>query len=454
MYGDKIKHIEETYGHIIDRNGHSELHIFDGVLYAKDRNRFTRAFDRYEKVLKIIDSQPEQLIATHINNNGFVLELKTDDDQIYKIQANGYYKMVKNREEFSRLVEKYNHKLLTIYISGRSPVLIDYGCNHGPQWVTPETYKKSPRKECTKCYRLQCQPYVDDVYTKRKDLLKYFTDPNDAIGLAINSNKEISFTCPDCGEQTNQLMSYISTRGFHCQKCSDGNSMAEVMMRSVLCQLGIKYTMHFTPEWCVFIYNGRQTFGIYDFAIEDKKLIIEMDGGFHYARITSRYGKSFDDSFNRDRVKDILAEDNGYTIVRVDCDYKSGVRRFDYIKDSIIKTLRDYIDVDKIDWYNLPYLNVSPDVYKVAALWNMGACTSDIAIVMQLSVGIVINYLKEATYLKLCNYNQKETRMRGSRRHYKKYDDSSIYSDFYHTYIEDKTQKEIFDNLKDVSYAA
>ena len=91
--------------------------------------------------------------------------------------------------------------------------------------------------------------------------------------------------------------------------------------------------------------DGSNTFGISDFVIEQDKLIIEMDGAFHFRDCVNNKC-SLDERIHSDNMKDNLSLINGYTTIRI----KSDISDFDYIKNNIISRLNDIYNLNNINW--------------------------------------------------------------------------------------------------------
>ena len=80
----------------------------------------------------------------------------------------------------------------------------------------------------------------------------------------------------------------------------------------------------------------------FDFLItkNDKRIIIEMDGGFHKNENIRKI----------DEIKNKFAESNNIDIIRIDCDYNGINKRFLTVKNAIINSkLREILDFSKIN---------------------------------------------------------------------------------------------------------
>lgn len=100
-------------------------------------------------------------------------------------------------------------------------------------------------------------------------------------------------------------------------------------------------------EWCKFYnkYNNKFSTGFYDFVLEDLKLIIEVDGNFH-RKDNEMNGMSQEESKFLDDIKEKLAEENGYRIIRIPYDDNN----IDIKRDIECSCLSNYICLTKVDW--------------------------------------------------------------------------------------------------------
>ena len=209
----------------------------------------------------------------------------------------------------------------------------------GYEWVMPETDIKQKRG-CPACGHKLCPGY-NDVATTRPDLVKYFKNPDDAKNVMAGAGKVIDFKCPDCGYEKSQRIAEVSSEGFSCPMCSDGISFPNKFARNLFLQLSDQYDYYeyeWSPEWA-----GKMLYDNYIELKDGRKIIVEMDGGFHYKTGV------FDRSEN-DEIKNKLAEEYGITIIRVECDYRKSSERYEYVKGKLCKAIEDIFDLSNIDW--------------------------------------------------------------------------------------------------------
>ena len=69
-------------------------------------------------------------------------------------------------EEFIALLTKNNHELLSKYINNTTKVLINFNCGHDPHWVIPNSYKSGNR--CPKCKFSKGEEVILDYLTENE----------------------------------------------------------------------------------------------------------------------------------------------------------------------------------------------------------------------------------------------------------------------------------------------
>ena len=225
-----------------------------------------------------------------------------------------------------------------------------------------------------------------------------------------NSNKYIYPTCPDCGAVKDKKIPIYNIYLRHSIGCScrDRISFPEKFMFSILDQLKNKGIIGCIEsekiyDWCKYYnpYKNKESFGRYDFVIEDMKLIIETDGEFH-RRDNNMNGQSKEESEWIDGIKDKLAKDNGYKIIRIS-------DKGD-LKDNIIHSeLNDIFDLSIIDWNKCLEFGLT-NLMRLACKYkkeNPNLTTVDISKIMNVSSVTVRNWLKIGSGLNLCSYNPK-----------------------------------------------
>lgn len=196
----------------------------------------------------------------------------------------------------------------------------------------------------------------------------------------------------------------LSRYGFRCDYCSDKISYPNKLMTSILLQLEKKskiknYKREYKSDWT----NGY----LYDhyFLFENKNILIEMDGGFHYVDNTLAK-KTVSYSQERDKIKDELAFENGFNLIRIDCNYRKLKDRFDYIVKNIKLTLNGILDLSEIDWMYCEKFASSNLIKEICELYDSGVSRKDIrekySFISNTTIG---NYLNIGNSCGLCHYN-------------------------------------------------
>lgn len=236
---------------------------------------------------------------------------------------------------------------------------------------------------------------INDIATTNPEMVKYLSDKEDAFRYSCKSGKKINLECPVCGFNKEVAISSFYNNGFSCDICSDGisysNKFAHEMFRQLFNQY-IEYEYEYSPDWASgYLYDN------YIKLLNNKEIIVEMDGAYHYI---DRYGN------NHDWEKNLLAENHGIKVIRVDCNYKKTTERFDHIKNNVIIALEHYFDLSSVDWNECNLRGVSSVVVEVAKYYTDNPRTSndDVAKHFNICVDTLRNYLRIGEELGLCHY--------------------------------------------------
>ena len=137
-----------------------------------------------------------------------------------------------------------------------------------------------------------------------------------------------------------------------------------------------------------------------------------MDGAFHYIN-NEMSGQSKEESKYIDEMKDLLANNNGYVVIRIPC---NGDINFiiNNIKNSLFSSM---YELNIVDFKSILIDLNDTTTNKVAILWNEGKCGKDISEILKLSMTTITKYLKLANQINLCNYSEHLNRSRGNRIH-------------------------------------
>lgn len=261
---------------------------------------------------------------------------------------------------------------------------------------------------------------INDIETTRPDLVIYIHDKYLIHTITRASDKEVDLECPICHTLKKGKVKDLAKYGLSCPRCGDGRTVPNKLMYLILDKSGIEFECEVKFDWCKFPVQGKKnmTFGVYDFVVEDKKLIIEMDGGLgHGKKLHSRSAKTVEETLYRDMMKDKLAREHGYKVVRIDCDYTED-NKFDYLYNSLHGSeLTNYIDTEKINLKKLfVEVNSTSLVKEACDLWNQGRSMGEISQKIKFGKATVRKYLRTGTAIGLCEYDDSISYDRGKRQ--------------------------------------
>lgn len=208
---------------------------------------------------------------------------------------------------------------------------------------------------CNVCSNHKVKIGLNDLWTTRPDVASMLKDKDLGYTCMEFSNILADFVCPKCGKYIGKSYIHnVSRFGLSCKYCGRGISYPNRLMGNLLEFFDEDFDSEVYFKWCHFpnYYDENITsYGRYDFVVENKKLIIEMDGGYGHGNDphpNSIYTK--EELIYRDKMKDKLALENGYSIIRVDCNYSSK-NRLKYCSNNILNSeLSIYYDFNNIDW--------------------------------------------------------------------------------------------------------
>lgn len=280
-----------------------------------------------------------------------------------------------NKKEFlERLNKKYPYiKMIGEYTNITTKTYFKCTkCNYGKnfEWyIQPiELLGLKNKKYC---------PHCNNIFQTDKWMIPYFINEDDCFKYKHNSSKKVLMQCLDCGDVTYKKIYDVYRGGYNCKICGNKTSYGERVLNCVLKQLGIEYIhqlsrKHF--QWCDNYY--------YDFCIIKYKIIIEIDGKQHRQEKQKRI----------DRIKESIAKENGYTIIRI----KYEETDFDYIKNNIINSdLSKILFFDKVDWESCRRIADSGIIKKVCEYYASNPLKKirEIAEEFEISRGTISHYL-------------------------------------------------------------
>lgn len=251
----------------------------------------------------------------------------------------------------------------------------------------------------------------NDMWTTNPELARLLLNPEDGYKYMQCSNKKTDWKCPNCENIIkNKNINHIKNRGLSCPICSDGISYPQKFMANVLKELNVDFEPEQKFNWCVFKLNEEDYQARYDFVFNynDKNYIIEADGGLgHGNKIHPKNTHTKEELIYVDEMKDRLAIENNYELIRIDCHPSE----FEYIKNSILNSkLNNLFDLYRIDWNKCNKNSLKSKIIEACDLWNDGIkSTKIIGDTLKVSQGTIIRYLKQGTKIDLCDYDAKQS---------------------------------------------
>ena len=275
---------------------------------------------------------------------------------------------------------------------------------------------------CPVCSNHRIIKGINDIWTTNPEIAKYLTNPDEGYIYSQFSNVKLDFTCPFCNNNIGiKLLSTVSNSGISCPSCGDNISYPNKFMFNLLTELGETFLTEQGYDWCIFPdFNEQNNFshGRYDFLIENKKLIIEMDSSLgHGKQLYTNSNKSIEETIYRDKMKDLKAKELGYTVIRIDCSYYTISDRFNNCVNGVLNSiLSEIYNLSNIDWNVINNKCMESFIIKSAELYNQGRSSGEIADLFNKDLSTIIDYLHQATKCGLCNFiPYKQCKKRGGK---------------------------------------
>ena len=254
------------------------------------------------------------------------------------------------------------------------------------------------RTNCSVCNKHKTVKGINDIATKRPDLLGYFINKEEAYTHSQFSNKKTRLCCPTCKTEKTMTFNKLSNFGFGCPICSSGGSIPERIMTEFLRESGVEFEREKVFDWC----RPKR----YDFYLEKYNTIIETHGLQHYKDTTM---STLKEQTINDELKYEKAKENGIeNYFVVDCrktDFNFIVKS---IKSSGILELLN-INFNSLDLFLIRKRAYESIIQKSVDLWNNGIKnTVEIGKLLNLSRVTVSKNLKTGCELGLCDYDTKK----------------------------------------------
>ena len=235
-------------------------------------------------------------------------------------------------------------------------------------------------KKCAVCKGRVVIKGINDIATKRPEMVKFLKNKDDAYKYAAWSNSVLEFACDICGKNFDTSPHRFSYN-FPCG-CHSLASYPNRLIQEVFIQLKIPYIRELRKKhfsWCK---NYR--YDLY-FESNNSAYIIEMDGGRHKGK-----------QLEVDKIKDNLAIANGIEVIRIDCDYPKVENRLSYIKDNLLKSsLSTIIDLSRVNWDIVDAKLLNENITKkICDLRNRGLSYKDIMNMLDISKATVDSHIK------------------------------------------------------------
>lgn len=283
-------------------------------------------------------------------------------------------------------------KIVGSYINEYTPV--DCKCSLGHIWES-KIINILQGVGCPYCSNERVLVGFNDAWTTHPQICKYLKNPTDGYKYTYGSTHKTDFICPDCGSIIHKSFNYVTFNGLLCCNCSDGVSYPNKFLRQMLQQLKIDFVPEYSAEW-----SQSKKYDCY-FKINQQEYVVEMDGIQHYEESTLT-PLSINEIVNNDKMKTLLAIQNGLDIIRIDC------RKSDceYIKQNILSSRLNIIfNLSAINWELCDY-NAQKSLVKAACDLYMSGIHSpqEIGRILHVNRSTVRGYLKHGEKYGWCNY--------------------------------------------------
>lgn len=161
---------------------------------------------------------------------------------------------------------------------------------------------------CEKCYSKRLSNHDKSIHYSKKN-------KKDSKYININAKTRCLFTCVTCKKDYRlAVTTFIKKVNFQwCRKCPNKTELKlHGWLNKIYGSIGINKHVKF--DWC----KNKETnrYLPFDFVIESMKLIIELDGKFHFSPIR-RWKQNIKQIRERDKFKMECAIKNGYTLIRI-----------------------------------------------------------------------------------------------------------------------------------------
>lgn len=318
----------------------------------------------------------------------------------------------KTNEEFQeelRKLREQGHDVYTDdeYVGNKGKM--DFYCSKGHHWPSNPN-RVLTGQYCPCCLNRRVLVGYNDLWTTHKEIAALLQNPQDGYEHTYGSKYRTYFICPFCGNIIFKTIKEVYYRGLACQRCGDTISYPNKFMRAMLSQLDVQNVEYeYSPSWLrPYLYDNY-------FEVNGSKILLEADGGVGHGNKVFGSNEDDIDGAKRDKIKDVMAQERGICVIRIDCNYKD-YNRYKYIQQNILNSeLSNIVDLSHVDWDKCHADALSSLVYKSAELYNEGCGVGEISRSLRYNSGTINSWLKQATIIGLCEYNKAEARKRGRK---------------------------------------
>lgn len=267
---------------------------------------------------------------------------------------------------------------------------------------------------CTCCCGTTSVLGINTIWDTDKWMMPIINDDEFCKTHTSNCMDKIFPTCPDCGRKSKKAISINNLykhKKISCY-CQDGFSYPNKFAYDLLIKLNINFESEKYFDWCKYTYKNKIKRGYYDFyfILNNKKYIIEMDGGFH-SKDNKMNGITKEESQYIDNEKDKLAKEHGIEVIRINCDYSSVENRFEYIKQNILNSkINQLFNLSEINWLEIEKFALN-NLVEIACKYKNdypNLTTKEIGKLMGgYNASVIVSWLKRGNGI-WCNYDAKE----------------------------------------------
>lgn len=221
--------------------------------------------------------------------------------------------------------------------------------------------------KCPKCFP-ESATYlivgINDIHTIDPEMESLLKFPEDAYKHTRFSKDKVWFICPQCGNEIYVSCNNVASQGLKCCRCNVNYSYGERFIYNWFLEMGIDFEYQFNPDWIKpYLFDFMFEFG-------NKHYIVEVDGAQHFEDV-SRSVLTLQELQNRDAFKQSMAEKYGYTVIRLDYNYKANESKSLHLINSIENSdLFNVLGISDYDFTNVIDVSSKSIIRVVADIWN------------------------------------------------------------------------------------